>query len=219
MFIGHFALGFGAKRIAPAVSLGTFFLAAQLADLLWPTFLLLGLEQVVIRPGDTAVTPLSFVSYPYSHSLIALLGWGALFAVLYAIARRGKIAAAVLLGLTVVSHWVLDVIVHRPDLPLTLHGRDRIGLGLWNSVPATLILELLLFFAGVALYARSTMPVGRTGRWSFLLLVGFLLGIYLMNLFGPPPPSVNAVAWTTQAMWLLVLWGHWIDRHRVERAS
>lgn len=219
MFIGHFALGFGAKRIAPAVSLGTFFLATQLADLLWPTFLLLGLEQVVIRPGDTAMTPLSFVHYPYSHSLVALLGWGLLFAGIYAVARRGKIAAAALLGVAVVSHWVLDAVVHRPDLPLTLTGRARIGFGLWNSMPATLILELLLFAAGVALYARATIPVDRTGRWAFLTLVGFLLAVYLTNLFGPPPPSIPAVAWATQAMWLLVLWGYWIDRHRAERAD
>lgn len=219
MFIGHFALGFGAKRIAPAVSLGTLFLAAQLADLLWPTFLLLGLEQVAIRPGDTAVTPLSFIHYPYSHSLVALIGWGLLFAAVYAVARRGKIAAAAVLGVAVVSHWVLDLIVHRPDLPLTLTGRARYGFGLWNSMPATLILELLLFAAGVTLYSRATVAIDRTGRWALLLLVGFLVAIYLSNLFGPPPPSVPAVAWVTQAMWLLVAWGYWIDRHRAERAA
>jgi hypothetical protein len=218
MFIGHFGLGFGAKRIVPAVSLGTLFLAAQFADLLWPTFLLLGWEHVVIRPGDTAVTPLAFVDYPWSHSLVALVRWALAFGLFYSLARPRRTVATVTLGVAVVSHWVLDAIVHRPDLPLTLHGRDRIGLGLWNSLPATLAVELLLFGIGIALYVRSTIPVDRTGTVALASLVVFLLVIYFANLFGPPPPSITAVAWTTQAMWLLVFWGYWIDRHRAERA-
>ncbi|HEX6903061.1 MAG TPA: hypothetical protein VF789_25310 [Thermoanaerobaculia bacterium] len=217
MFIGHFALGMGAKKMVPEVSLGTLFLAGQFADLLWPTLLLAGVEVVRIQPGVTAVTPLDFVRYPYSHSLLALLVWAVLFSLAYLAFHRSRTAAAVTLGALVLSHWLLDFVVHRPDLPLTLGGSELFGLGLWDSLPATLAVELTLFAAGVALYARSTEALDRQGRWGFWSLVAFLLIVYFANLFGPPPPSVDAVAWTTQAMWLLVLWGWWVDRHRRPR--
>ena len=129
MFLGHFGLGFGAKRAAPAVSLGTFFMAAQFADLLWPTLLLLGIERVEIQPGATTVTPLNFVSYPYSHSLLALAVWGLLFGGIYAVIRRSRLPVAITLALLVISHWVLDYVTHRPDMPLTLNGPQRVGLG------------------------------------------------------------------------------------------
>lgn len=214
MFIGHFGAGFGAKRLAPAVSLGTLFLAAQLADLLWPTLLLLGVEEVRIDPGITVVTPLDFVKYPYSHSLVAMAAWGILSGAVYRLARRSSLAIGVLLAALVASHWVLDLVVHRPDLPLTLGGRERYGLGLWNSVPGTLAVELALFLGGVFLYVRSTAPRDRTGTAALAGLVLFLLAVYVMNLFGSPPPSPAAVAWVTQSMWLLVAWGYWVDRHR-----
>jgi hypothetical protein len=217
MFIGHFGLGFGAKRFAPAVSLGTLFLAAQFADLLWPTLLLLGVEQVRIDPGITVFTPLDFVHYPYSHSLIAMVAWGAVFGIVYKLARRSRTAVAILLAALVVSHWVLDLVTHRPDLPLTVGGADRYGLGLWNSIPGTLAVEVPLFLAGVFLYVRSTAPRDRTGRIALAGLVLFLLAVYSTNLFGSPPPTSEAVAWVTQSMWLLVAWGYWVDRHRQPR--
>jgi len=160
------------------------------------------------------VTPLDFVSYPYSHSLVALLGWGALLALVYAIGRRAGLVASLTLAALVLSHWVLDVITHRPDMPVTLHGSRRLGLELWSSVPGTLAVELLLFAAGVAIYLRSTRARDRIGRLAFWALVAFLVIVYLANLFGPPPPSVAAVAWSAEAIWLLVAWGYWIDRHR-----
>ena len=214
MFVGHFGLGFGAKRAAPAVSLGTLFLACQLADLLWPTLLLLGLERVEVQPGATKMTPLNFVSYPYSHSLLALCVWGVVFGVGYLAIRRTRVSAAVTIALLVVSHWVLDFITHRPDLPLTLNGRARVGLGVWSSIPATLAVEGLIFAAGIAVYTRATVPrdrIGSIGLWS---LVVFLVVVYLASSFGPPPPSAAAVAWSAQAMWLLVAWAYWVDGHR-----
>ena len=219
MFIGHFAIGFGAKKAVPAVSLGSFFLACQLADLLWPNFVLLGIERFAIDPGNTAVTPLDFVSYPYSHSLVALVVWGLAFAVLYQFVRRGSWAAAFTLAAVVLSHWVLDVVSHRPDMPVTLHGPERLGLGLWNSIPATLAVELVLLAVGLTLYHRATVSRDRTGSIALRSLVAFLLIISFANLFGPPPPSVTAVAWSAQAVWLLVAWGYWIDRHRQPRVS
>ena len=218
MFLGHFGMGFAAKRHAPRASLGTLFAAAQFVDLLWPTLLLLGVERVAIAPGNTVVTPLDFAYYPFSHSLLAVVGWAALVGGGY-LALRGARREALVLALLVISHWVLDAVVHRPDLPLTPFGETRIGLGLWNSLPATVLVETPLFFLGCWLYARATRPLDRAGRWGLWGLVAFLLLIQAGNLFGDPPPSVTAIAWVGQAQWLLVLWAYWVDRHREVRAS
>jgi hypothetical protein len=214
MFIGHFALGFAAKKVAPTVSLGTLFIAAQLADLVWPVLVLLGIEKVEVSPGITAFTPLDFIHYPYSHSLVGLLGWAIAFAAAYAVARRGQMHAALIIAALVLSHWLLDFLTHRSDMPLSLGESQRVGLGLWNSVPATVVVEGLLFAASVALYARTTQAIDAVGRWALWTLVIFLVVIYIANIFGPPPPSGVAVAWTALAMWLLVAWGYWIDAHR-----
>jgi hypothetical protein len=214
MFLGHFGLGLGAKKAAPAVSLGALFMAAQFADLLWPTLVLLGIERVNVVAGVTAVTPLDFVSYPYSHSLLALTVWGVVFGAIYRVAYRSSAAAGVVLGLLVVSHWVLDVITHRPDMPLTIGGSTRLGFGLWNSVPGTLAAEFLIFLGGLAVYTRATVPrdrIGSIGLWS---LVAFLVVVYAASTFGPPPPDARTVAGSAEAMWLLVVWGFWVDRHR-----
>ena len=214
MFLGHFGLAFAARKASPTISLGALFLACQFADLLWPTLVLAGIEQVEIDPGATAFTPLAFVSYPYSHSLMALILWGVIVGTIYTMATRAPAAAAVTLALLVFSHWVLDYITHGPDMPLTMSGPQRLGLGLWNSVPGTLAAELALFGGGLAVYLRSTTArdrIGSIGLWS---LVVFMLVVYAAASFGPPPPSPAAVAWSAQAMWLLVLWGYWVDRHR-----
>src|SRR5947209_8391467 len=139
MFIGHYALGLGCKRIAPTVSLGALFLACQWADLLWPMLVLAGLERFSVRPGMTLVTPLDFESYPYSHSLAALLLWGIVLGLIYRVVTGSPVRAAIALSALVVSHWFLDVIVHRPDMPLAPGVAPKLGLSLWNSVPATLL--------------------------------------------------------------------------------
>ncbi len=212
MFIGHFAVGFAAKRAAPSLSLGTWFLAAQLADLIWPIFVLIGLERVEIDPGNTVVTPLNFVSYPYSHSLVAMTGWGLAAALGAALWRRASLSAATAVCAVVVSHWVLDAISHRPDMPLTIFGASRVGLGLWNSLPATVLVEAAMLIVGLAAYLRRPgRPTGRRsiGLWA---LVGFLVLINIANLAGPPPPSATAVAVAACAMWLIVLWAYRVDR-------
>jgi hypothetical protein len=213
VFIGHFAVGLAAKRLVPDVSLGTLFLAAQLADLVWPTLVLAGIESFSIRPGITAVTPLDFTRYPYSHSLVGMALWGLGLGIVYFTIKRRALAALVLF-MVVLTHWLLDFVSHRPDLPLTLTGAERFGLGLWHSRIATLAVEGLFFAACVWIYVRATRPVDAAGRWWLVALVAFLVVVYLANIFGPPPPSVAAVAWTAQAIWLLVAWGYWIDRHR-----
>jgi hypothetical protein len=218
MFLGHFAVGFASKSLAPRVSLGTLFLAAQLIDLIWPTLLLLGIERVQIEPGITRVTPLDFEHYPISHSLVAVAGWAAAFALVYCGLRRNT-RGVLVIGALVVSHWLLDAIVHRPDLPLYPGGAVLVGLGVWASLPGTLILELGLLALGTWLYLRATSAIDAVGKWSFWALVAFLCAIYLANVFGEPPPDVTALAWVGQAQWLLVLWGYWIDRHRSARGA
>lgn len=213
MFIGHFAVGFGAKSAAPKVSLGALFLAAQFIDLLWPTLLLLGIERVRIVPGATAVTPLMFDHYPVSHSLLAVFGWAVLVACVYFVLRRERIGALVL-GMLVLSHWGLDALVHRPDLPLYPGSDTLVGLDAWSSLPITLAIELPLFALGLRLYVRATTPADATGRWGLVALVVFLLASYAGNLFGPPPPSAAAIAWVGHSQWLLVLWAYWVDKHR-----
>lgn len=213
MFIGHFGLGLGAKALAPQVSLGTLFLAAQFVDLLWPSLLLLGVERVVIAPGATAVTPLDFTYYPLSHSLLAVAGWSmALAGAHYAWRHNGR--AALLVGLLVLSHWFLDALVHRPDLPLFPGGEVRVGLNLWASLPATVLVEAGVFGAGTWAYLRATRAGDAAGRWGLWALLAFLGLVYVGNLAGPPPPDVAAVAWVGQLQWLLVAWGYWVDRHR-----
>lgn len=213
MFIGHFGIAFAAKRAAPTLSLGTAFLAAQFIDLLWPTLLLLGLETVRIAPGATVVTPFVFEHYPFSHSLVAVLGWAALLGAAVGAVRRSAWVGGVVAGL-VVSHWLLDAVVHAPDLPLAPGFDGLVGFGLWNSLPATLAVEASLFAIGVWLYVGSTRALDRTGRFALIGLVAFLVLVYLGNLFGPPPTAVREVAWLGHAQWLLVLWAYWIDAHR-----
>ncbi|QXE92113.1 hypothetical protein KP001_06180 [Geomonas subterranea] len=213
MFIGHFAVGLGAKAAAPKTSLGTLFLASQFVDLLWPTLLLLGFERVHIAPGITSVTPLDFEWYPISHSLLAVTGWAVLVALVYQAARKYT-PGAIVLGLAVLSHWFLDLVVHRPDLPLVPGGSMKVGMNLWNSLAGTFIVEMGLFAVGLVLYLRKTNARDAVGRWGLWALIVLLMGIYLGNLFGPPPPSVAAIAWVGQSQWLLVLWGYWVDRHR-----
>ncbi len=212
MFLGHLALGFAAKRAAPRVSLGTLVAAAQLVDLLWPLFLLLGVEHARIDPGNTAVTPLDFSYYPWTHSLLMGAVWALVFAGIWYTRKRDP-GTALLLGALVVSHWVLDFISHRPDMPLFPYGL-RVGLGLWNSVAATVVVEGALFAGGVALYLRATRPLDRVGRFATYGLIGFLVLVYLANMLSPPPPSIRAVAWGGLAGWLLPLWAAWADRHR-----
>ena len=217
MFIGHFALGFGAKRLNPTVSLGTLFLACQFADLLWPTLVLSGVERVIVEPGNTAYTPLRFAYYPYSHSLAALVVWALVVGAAYRAIREAPLSPALLLASLVLSHWVLDVATHRADLPITVHGRTKIGFGLWHSVPWTIAIESAMFAVGVAIYARTTAPRDRAGTIGLWALAGFLVVVNVANILGPPPPSAAAVAWTAEAMWILVAAGYYVDAHRRRR--
>jgi len=213
MFLGHFGLAMAAKKVAPRMSLGTAILAGQFLDALWPIFVLAGIESFQIVPGITRVNPLDFTSYPWSHSLAMALVWGALFALVYGLVRK-RPRDAVIAGALVVSHWFLDWIVHRPDLPLYPGDQTRHGLDLWDSFAGSLSVELALFVAGIILFLRSTRaraPFGAIGFWVLVVLLA--LG-YLAAVFGPPPPSTNAVAGSVIVLWLFFAFAWWFDRHR-----
>ena len=213
MFIGHFAVGFALKRVAPRTSLGILTAASQTLDLLWPLFLLLGWERVRIDPGNTAFTPLAFDSYPISHSLVMAIVWGAVFALVYFVRTRLR-TAAIWIAIAVVSHWVLDWITHRPDMPIAPWSDVKLGLGLWNSIPATIIAESAMFAAGVWIYARTTQARDRMGRANFWAYVVALAVIYLSNVLSPPPPDAHTLAFFALGLWLLPAWAASFDRHR-----
>lgn len=213
MFIGHFGVGLGAKSVAQKTSLGTLFLASQFIDLLWPSLLLLGIESVKIAPGTTELTPLDFTHYPISHSMLAVAVWSVMFGIFYFIVRR-SILPAVICGSLVASHWLLDALTHQPDLLLRPGGTAKVGLGLWNYPSLAICIELLIIAGGLFLYLRTTKPMDRIGSLGLWFLIAFLVIIYIGNVFGPPPPSVSAIAWTSQAQWLFIALGYWVDKHR-----
>ncbi len=218
MFLGHFAVALAAKRGAPRVSLGALVAAAELLDLIWPPLVLAGIERVKIEPGNTAFTPLNFVSYPWSHSLVMTVVWAAVAVAAYWVIARYR-RGALVVGAVVLSHWLLDFATHRPDLPLHPGSSVFAGLGLWNSVPATVTVEAGMFAMGVWLYGTGTKArdgYGRAGLWAF---VAFLVATYVANASGPPPPNVRVVAQVGLMVPLLAVWAWRIDEHRTQERA
>jgi membrane-bound metal-dependent hydrolase YbcI (DUF457 family) len=215
MFIGHFAVGFASKRVAPRASLGPLMAAPLLLDLLWPIFLLLGWERVRIQPGYTAFNPLVLEHYPWSHSLVMSLVWGALFGALYWSRTRYR-AGAVVIGLGVVSHWVLDWVTHTPDMPLWPGASPMLGLGLWNSVAGTVIVESLMFVAAVWIYVRATTARDAVGRYAFWALVTLLAILYAESVVArnAVPQDLRVLAYAALLTWLFPVWAWWFDSHR-----
>lgn len=214
MLLGHYGLSFAAKRVAPRTSLGTLAFAAQFLDELWPILVLLGVERVRVVPGLMPANPLDFEHYPFSHSMLMAGLWGVLIGGTYfAVRRHGR--GALVVGALVLSHWFLDVPMHRPDLPLWPGSDVLVGGGLWRSVPLTMLVELVVFGAGLALYLRDTRPLDRIGSWGLWGMVALLMLIALGSLFGPPPASAVAVASSALGLWLFVPLAWWVDAHRV----
>lgn len=211
MFIGHYGLAFAAKKIDKAPSFAILFIAVQFLDLLWPIFVLTGIETFEIDPGNTILTPLNFTSYPYSHSLLMTIVWAVSFAIIYFVFTKNK-KGSLLLGILVLSHLILDFISHRPDLQLSQFSDFKVGLGLWNIPIIEIVLETGLFLTGVYLYFNAVNPKLKIAFWSLII---FLLTIHFMNIFGPPPPSIKAVAWSANLMWIFVLWAWWIEKKRI----
>jgi hypothetical protein len=213
MFIGHFAVGLGSKKFAPRVPLPVLLIAALLPDLLWFPFLLWGWERVRFDQGNTRFTPLDLVSFPWSHSLVMDLVWAGAFALLYyRITRYRAGTIAVFAG--VLSHWVLDFISHRPDLPL-YPGGPKLGLGLWNSVEATMILEIGMLMAGAWLYFRATRGKDVVGRYGAIAFVATLLAIYFIDYYDGTTENMADLAWSGLLVSMtLLVWAWWVDRRR-----
>jgi membrane-bound metal-dependent hydrolase YbcI (DUF457 family) len=217
MFIGHIAVGFASKRIAAHTPLPWLLVAPLFLDVVWPVLVLTGVERAEIEPGNTAFTPLDLEYMPWSHSLVMAVVWSIAFAIVYLMRHRDR-RGAVVLGLGVFSHWVLDLISHGPDMALAPWLETRVGLGLWNSIPGTLGVELSIFAIAIGLYVGATRSVNGTGRWALVGLVAFSLAAYFGTAFGPPPPSIVAVTVSALvATLLLVAWATWMERHRTSR--
>jgi membrane-bound metal-dependent hydrolase YbcI (DUF457 family) len=216
MFLGHFAVAFGSKRFAPRTNMAALTAAPLFADMLWPIFLLLGWEKVRIDPGNTRFTPLDLYWFPWSHSLVMLIAWATAFAGIYYAVTRYRVGAIVI-WIGVVSHWLLDWITHRPDMPL-YPGGARYGLGLWNSIPGTMIVELSMFAVGIWLYLRTTRAKDRIGTYALLAYLALLLLSYIGDRFGAPPSGTGDLAWSgIIAEAILLPWAWWFDHHRTPR--
>lgn len=217
MFAGHYAVAFGLKRAEPRVSLGALFLAVQLVDIVWGGTIVLGWEHARVVPGYLAASPLEFLDYPITHSLVAGIGWAAAMALVYYSLPTTNVThhwrASLIVGLAVLSHWPLDVIAHGPDVPLSLSGSTRLGLGLWRSVPLTLLVELGLLAIGAALYATLSSrrhPV-RPLRLATLLTV--IVAFYLSSFLGTPPANMRLIgAAATLGCLALAGLAWWADR-------
>ena len=196
MFVGHYGVSFAAKRIAPTIPLWALFVAVQLLDVFWAPLILLGIEKVRIVPGITASNPLDLYYMPYTHSLLAALLWSAGALLVYRLygTRDAVAKAALVVALAVFSHWILDLLVHRPDLPL-YDNTAKVGLGLWNFPAVAFALEAGLLFGGMWLYFRTGLvPRPRMVVFGLVMLV-----IQAYVFFGPPPASDRAAAWTALA--------------------
>jgi len=213
MVIGHFGFGLGAKKFAPKVSLGTFFMAVQWADLLWPVLLLLGIEHAVLQPGNSKF-PINFTDYPITHSLLMGIVWGGIFGFIHWLIKR-DIRSAVVLGICVLSHWGLDLFVHLPDLPLFPGDSPKVGFGLWNWPILTALIEFTLFGIGLFLYIRSTRAKNTTGKWSLWLMVVLMVVGHIAGLNSPMPATIKTLGWFAQSQWIYILIGYWVDRNRI----
>jgi len=214
MFVGHVALALAAKKKAPELSLGWTLAAVIFLDLLWPIFILLGIEQVAIGSATGGFDQLTFLSYPWSHSLWMSVGWGV---ALWQIARWRGISnrSATLLCFLVVSHWLLDFVSHAPDMPLSPWGGPKVGLGLWGSIPLTLIVEGGLLVAGLWIYLTTTRARDRIGSWAFWIFLVLMTALWASTPWSPPPPSITALIWSSIIFeWGMVWWAWWVDRHR-----
>ncbi|MCZ6753962.1 MAG: hypothetical protein O7E49_01500 [Gemmatimonadetes bacterium] len=217
MFVGHYGVALALKKADPRLSLGTLFLAAQFVDILWGIFLILGWEQVRVDPGYTAVTPFQFLSYPLSHSLVAGVLWAIVVGAAYysrpTIDSSHRRRGAIVLGVAVLSHWLLDALVHLPDLPLAGSDSLKVGLGLWDSIGATYALEYGLLAVGVWIYVgtKTKRHPLRTARLA--ILIGLLLAFSVVNLWAPPPNNMTLIGASAIVMYLGIAWlGSWVDR-------
>jgi len=215
VFVGHYGPSFAAKALKKSIPLWVLFIAVQLLDVLWGTFVYLGIEKVRIVPGITATNPLDLYYMPYTHSLIGSILWAIAASVVYYVFRKvDGLAAAVLVGAAVFSHWMLDFLVHRPDLPL-YDNTFKVGLGLWNYPALAFVLEVVVLFGGMYLYLKATQSVTRGGRYGMVIFGFVMSGFQALVFFGPPPSSDRSAAVIALASYFgFAAIAHWLDRKR-----
>jgi hypothetical protein len=213
MFIGHFAAGLIAKRAAPQISLGTLVLAAVFADLVCFVLLLFGIDFFIAIPGVPYNRNFGFIQW--SHSLAMLMFfWGPIVGLAYYLVAETVRGAWIVWGM-VVSHWVLDVISHRRDMQLAPHTSLNLGLGLWNSLLATIIVEGGFWAIAIFFYLRGTQSRTRLG------LVVFWIGAALLTLIGLSNPAqgidpdpLRASVGGLIVFGVFVAWSYWVNRLR-----
>jgi membrane-bound metal-dependent hydrolase YbcI (DUF457 family) len=215
MFIGHYGPSFAVKAWKRTIPLWVLFLAVQLVDILWSIFVILGIEKVRIVPGITATNPLDLYYMPYTHSLLGSVVWSVIAAAAYQLfARRDGWFAAFIVGAAVFSHWILDLLVHRPDLPL-YDDTYKVGLGLWNYPALAFGLEIALLFGGIILYLRATTPKDAIGRYGMVIFGLAIVAIQAYVFFGPPPVSDKAAAATALVLYFVfAAIVYWLERKR-----
>jgi membrane-bound metal-dependent hydrolase YbcI (DUF457 family) len=204
MFVGHYGPALAGKTIAKAVPLWAFFLAVQFVDVLWGIFIANGIEHVRIVPGFTEANPLDLYDMPITHSLPGALGWSVLAGLAWMVlAPRQKRAGALAIGLAVFSHWLLDLVVHVPDLELWPGGM-RVGFGLWNNYPVALAVEFGVLLGGFVLYLRMTEAKGLIGRiwpWVFMALLALA---EFANHAAPIPEDMEMAGYMGTATFLVL---------------
>lgn len=215
MFVGHYGPALAAKATKKSVPLWVLFLAVQLLDVFWSIFVMLGIEKVRIVPGITATNPLDLYYMPYTHSFVAAILWSVGSSVVYRSFRRGDgWMGAGLVGGAVFSHWVLDLLVHRPDLAL-YDDTMKVGLGLWNYPVVSSALEIAFLFGGIYLYYRATKPVTPGGRYGMVLFGFVMLGVQGLAFFGPTPASADGAAVEALLSYLLFAGvAFWLEKKR-----
>lgn len=215
MFIGHYGVSFIAKGMEKSIPLWLLFIAVQFVDVLWSVFVFAGIEKVRIVPGITATNPLDLYYMPYTHSLVGALLWAIFAFLLYKFARNSGTRAAVIIGVAVFSHWVLDLIVHIPDLSL-YDDTYKMGLGLWNYPAVAFALEAVLLFGGMAYYFMRTKSVSMLGKFGMPVLGVILLIFQTIVFFGAPPDSPASTAITALGLYVVfAAAAFWLERYRV----
>ena len=220
MFVGHYGPSFAIKSVRRGIPLWLLFVAVQLLDFGWSVLVLLGVEKVRIVPGITASNPLDLYYMPYTHSLVAAILWAAAAIVLCRLLLGVRDwSAPVWIGVAVFSHWVLDFLVHRPDLAI-YDNRAKVGLGLWNHPVIALSLEALFLFGGMTLYLGRTRPLTAIGRVGPPIFGVLMLGIQGYVFFGPPPASPAAAAVSALVSYVVfAAVAHWLDLQREQVAA
>ncbi|MGH9882081.1 MAG: hypothetical protein ACRD6N_11650, partial [Pyrinomonadaceae bacterium] len=184
MFVGHYGPSFAAKAMKKAIPMWMLFIAVQWVDVLWSFFVLLGIEKVRIVPGITATNPFDLYYMPYTHSLVAAIGWSFIAIIIYRVlfTNNGWSAAAIV-GAAVFSHWILDLLVHRPDLPI-YDNTMKVGFGLWNFPILAFALEVLVLSIGLYFYLRTSRPLNAVGRYGMVIFAVVMLFVQGIVFFG-----------------------------------